>query len=52
MRGAAALLPAKNKLKQIYPAKGTWGNVHSLMPFIFLFFNDIFTQQYWHKLSR
>ena len=35
MRGTAALLPAKNKLKQIYPPKGTWGNVHSLMPSFF-----------------
>ncbi|CBI34376.3 hypothetical protein AAG906_034028 [Vitis piasezkii] len=26
MRGTAALLPAKNKLKQIYPPKGTWGS--------------------------
>ncbi|KAH7513888.1 uncharacterized protein LOC107430187 [Ziziphus jujuba] len=32
MRGIAALTPAKNKFKQIYPLKGSWGNAATSTP--------------------
>ncbi|KDP25396.1 hypothetical protein JCGZ_20552 [Jatropha curcas] len=32
MRGIAALLPVKYKLKQVFPASGSWGTVATSTP--------------------